>query len=198
MDGFGLGAREKLAVSRRYAGKVDFVDMPIFDTQTIVFAAAGSATATYFQVPYGSASKTLVDTNMAAGGYITNGLEYHIKAISFQLRNAVATAVVAADARIMIMSSTLSLNIADKLWFQAPCWKLGGGGGVWNAGTFAATDVVYQNGMPTRTSVYRLRNAIVLPKNVNFVVTVFTVSPAITVTAQAAVVLEGTLVRPGV
>jgi len=190
----GIG-QMKLSPAKRMAG-VDFVDFMFWDTQN--HPTGGQTQLVYFTTPYGG-SKSKLKTNMAAAGYITNALEFHLKAIGVGNVTATESATATADLQLVTMSAYLELIIQDKVWFQAVLCKVPFGGGLYADGGLAtAGKYVPQIGSPNRTAGYKLRHTIVIPKNVNFYVTL-NWPTAVTPTAalDLIVTLEGSLARTG-
>lgn len=58
-----------------------------------------------------------------------------------------------------------TLTVGNKPMFQAPCWYLPSGGGVWG---FDATNSVFNNGTPEQGSILKLARPIIVPVRQNF------------------------------
>ena len=60
-----------------------------------------------------------------------------------------------------------TLIVGEKPQFQAPCWYLPAGGGIWG---FDSTAAVFSNGEPSQEALLKLARPVVVPVRQNFAV----------------------------
>lgn len=118
-------------------GKVEALWQPLYDYQTL--AATAVATQSFFQVPIGQSSKTIVDTNMDLAGQLPKGQAFQITGIQVEVLPGVTIASTTADNAFaddvytVLRTGALELIIGSKSYTTqgnllkfAPVNRLGG------------------------------------------------------------------------
>lgn len=118
-------------------GIVETIWQPIYDYQTL--AATAVATQSFFQLPIGQSSKTVVDTNMDLAGQLPKGQAFQITGIQVEILPGVTIAgttvdsAFADDVYTVLKTGALQLSIGSKAYVTqgnlmkfAPVNRLGG------------------------------------------------------------------------
>jgi hypothetical protein len=145
------------------------------------------------QLTFFNATGVLTTTNMQAAGQIPAPMFYDVYHIGIWI-DQIAFATQYVDVQ-GLLDSIVTLQVAQKVYFQAPAWMLPPGGGV-DGQTAIATDSTARNGVADLRNRYAFWGDITIPHNQNFSV-VMDWAAAVNIAANVDIVcaLDGYLYR---
>jgi hypothetical protein len=182
---------------RSERGQWEALNTTLWDTLNMPLA--GVAELNFFTVP-ASPTKNRVLTNLNQSSRLSGGSSFDIHSIRFEVVDALTAGILEDEAREILHSGFLELEMSQQRYNEWPLTQLPAGGGVAIAGTTGtnATPIHagVNNGQPSSDAVQKLFTTIRIPRNVDFQVNCFwNPVPTPTVIRPLRVVLEGILWR---
>ena len=151
--------------------KREIISQPMWDSNTVE-AATATNQMTFFQIPRGGAvGKTLEDTNMVLAGQLPRPQVYHVKAVSFYVKEFAAVAAGQEPEDFFeVLDGVAQIIVGAKVMLEAPLyWLVSGFGPVTQFHVSAGAEIFHgTNGLPGHPYKWFLKHRILIDENENF------------------------------